>query len=476
MKKRKLSALVVSALLLAALTLLSSAASVFPDVNGNEYYAEAAETLYKAGIISGYEDGSFGASLPITRAETATMLCRATVLAEYASLGNEYTLFSDMGPWHWANGFVNILSTFEIINGYEDGTFRPENHILYEETIKLVVSMEVGALEADGDDWAAPYIGYAEAAGYTENLIGHTGEAITRGDVAVLLYAVMTKNAEQDTPTVGRDETLPSPTPRDEDDQAVASQNEALCVGEHSYTVGMSEGALLDVAGQPDERLTSTTAGLTWYVFGTDTYENFFLAGIQNGTVVALCSNAKNASCNGARIGATRYSFANTETAHITDYTDSNDNGILHTILVTTPSLSLYPDKNPSAEQLAGESKVNFHMVNGFRVYHGLSVLSWNEASATAARLHSEDMAAQNYFSHESADGRTLSDRLKAQGISYRTAGENILAGQRNGIMAHNSWVNSGGHRNNILRTGVTSLGVGGGYGDHCYYTQDFVG
>ncbi len=475
MKKGKITALVLSALLITALMLFSASASAFPDVNGTEYYAEAAEALYSLGVVSGYEDGSFAASLPITRAEAAAILCRATVLSEYAALGNEYTLFSDMGPWHWANGYVNILSAFEIINGYEDGSFRPESNILYEEAVKLVVSMQVGALEADGDDWAAPYLSHAETAGYTDRLIGHVGESITRGDVAVLVYTVMNANTAQDTPTVGRDETLPTPT-EDEEQTVTVSSGEALCVGEHSYAVGMSESALLAVAGQPDERLTSTTAGLTWYVFGTDTYENYFLAGIQNGTVVALCSNAKNASCCGAKIGATRYSFANTETAHVTGYTDSNDNDILHTILITAPSLSLYPDENPSAEQLAGECKVNFHMVNAFRVYHGLNVLSWNEKAAAAARLHSEDMAVNDYFSHQSNDGRMPSDRLKAQGVSFRTCGENILSGRRNGIAAHNSWVNSGGHRNNILRTGVTSLGVGGGYGEYCYYTEDFVG
>ncbi len=473
MKKRFFISL-ISALLCTLLS-LSTAAAAFKDVTGKEYYANAAETLYYMGVLSGYENGTFGAELPITRAEAATMLCRATVLGEYASLGNEYTLFDDMGPWHWANGYVNILCSFEILNGYEDGTFRPENNILYEEAVKLLVSTETGALESTDGNWASPYLDYAEQKNYTAGLVGQVGTPITRGDMALLFYNIMV--TEDSSPESGQDETLPS-SPNDNDEPTPETQSSALCIGDNAYTIGMTVEALTAAAGHPDEKLPSTT-GLTWYVFGTDTYESFFLAGVSDDRVLALCSNAKNASCDGAAIGATSFSFTQTENAMVTGYTDKNDNGILHMLYLASPDIPAA--SAPSAEQLAGESKANFHLVNAFRVFHGESSLKWNEKAATAARLHSEDMAAKNYFSHDSLDGRSFSERLKAQNITLsRGAGENIGAGYRTAVLAHNGWVNSTGHRSNILASHYKELGVGGGYHAQAdyrsYFTQDFIG
>lgn len=83
--------------------------------------------------------------------------------------------------------------------------------------------------------------------------------------------------------------------------------------------------------------------------------------------------------------------------------------------------------------------------------------------AATAARLHSEDLAAQNYFSHYSQDGRSPWDRMEAQGIYSKDVAENISAGNRNGVEACDGWVNSSGHHDNMLGH-YTWIGVGAGY------------
>jgi uncharacterized protein YkwD len=85
------------------------------------------------------------------------------------------------------------------------------------------------------------------------------------------------------------------------------------------------------------------------------------------------------------------------------------------------------------------------------------------------------DMAQRNYFSHYSPEGISPFDRMRAEGISYRSSGENIIAGYSSSISAHEGWVNSAGHRSNILGSYI-HLGVGfykgGSYG--YYYTQNF--
>lgn len=115
-------------------------------------------------------------------------------------------------------------------------------------------------------------------------------------------------------------------------------------------------------------------------------------------------------------------------------------------------------------------------LTNDERAKAGCKALSWDATLAKVAQAHSEDMAANGYFAHESQDGRSPFDRMKAAGYAFRTAAENIAAGQPTPTSVMKSWMNSSGHRANILNCSLTELGVGvakgGPYG--IYWTQDF--
>ncbi len=112
-------------------------------------------------------------------------------------------------------------------------------------------------------------------------------------------------------------------------------------------------------------------------------------------------------------------------------------------------------------------------LVNEHRARVGCGALAWDEAAARAAQAHSEDMARRGYFSHVSPEGRTMADRLRAQGAGYRLAGENIAAGQPNAREVVRSWLGSPGHRQNIENCGFTRHGVGlaAGRWTHVFYT-----
>lgn len=116
-------------------------------------------------------------------------------------------------------------------------------------------------------------------------------------------------------------------------------------------------------------------------------------------------------------------------------------------------------------------------LVNEQRAQNGLSALVWDDALASVARAHSEDMRDRHFFSHTNPDGLSPFDRIKSYGISYRSAGENIAAGQTTPAEVVQAWMNSSGHRANILNEGYTKLGVGyasgGSYGH--YWTQNFA-
>ena len=120
------------------------------------------------------------------------------------------------------------------------------------------------------------------------------------------------------------------------------------------------------------------------------------------------------------------------------------------------------------------ESEV-VRLVNAVRAENGLRPLSVNWELARVARYKSEDMAANRYFSHTSPTYGTPFQMIRSFGLSYRTAGENIAYGQRTPAAVMDAWMNSSGHRANILSASYTQIGVG--YcSDGRYWTQMFIG
>ena len=91
------------------------------------------------------------------------------------------------------------------------------------------------------------------------------------------------------------------------------------------------------------------------------------------------------------------------------------------------------------------------------------------------ARYKSQDMKDKGYFSHTSPTYGSPFDMMKKFGITYRTAGENIAKGQRTPQAVVNAWMNSSGHRANILNSSFTQIGVGY-VADGNYWTQMFTG
>lgn len=106
-----------------------------------------------------------------------------------------------------------------------------------------------------------------------------------------------------------------------------------------------------------------------------------------------------------------------------------------------------------------------FRLVNQTRENKGLGKLVWSGDVARLARLHSNEMAANNYFSHLGLDGKKVSDRADSIGLrQWQLIGENIAfsAGSEDPVMrAVLSWMNSAGHRRNILRDGWKETGIG---------------
>lgn len=114
-------------------------------------------------------------------------------------------------------------------------------------------------------------------------------------------------------------------------------------------------------------------------------------------------------------------------------------------------------------------------LVNQIRKENGLSSLTYNWQLSRVARYKSQDMLDKKYFSHTSPTYGSPFDMIKSFNISYRTAGENIAMGYTTPQAVVNGWMNSQGHRENILNSSFTQIGVGYVSNGH-YWTQMFIG
>lgn len=112
----------------------------------------------------------------------------------------------------------------------------------------------------------------------------------------------------------------------------------------------------------------------------------------------------------------------------------------------------------------ASEEETLLGLINAFRAQNNQPALARNGKLDTAALNHSQDMANRNYFSHTSPEGGTPDQRILAAGYTYSWWGENIYQSAPNDASAQsafNSWVNSSGHRANMLNSNFTQIGIG---------------
>ena len=114
-------------------------------------------------------------------------------------------------------------------------------------------------------------------------------------------------------------------------------------------------------------------------------------------------------------------------------------------------------------------------LVNLERAKVGLAALTEDAALTKTARMKSEDMRERGYFDHNSPTYGTPFQLMKSQGVSYRTAGENIAMGYATPEAVVNAWMHSPSHRANILSAAYTRIGVGF-VKEGNYWTQHFTG
>lgn len=115
------------------------------------------------------------------------------------------------------------------------------------------------------------------------------------------------------------------------------------------------------------------------------------------------------------------------------------------------------------------------NLVNTYRAQNGLGALTLDPSASAAAQAKADDMAAKGYFSHTSPTYGTPAQMLASFGVRYSYMGENIAKGYTDPQTVMNGWMNSAGHRANILNPAFTKLGVGYNASANTW-TQIFLG
>lgn len=140
----------------------------------------------------------------------------------------------------------------------------------------------------------------------------------------------------------------------------------------------------------------------------------------------------------------------------------------LSEIIKANPQLKnpalIYPGQKltiPSINDVKAQENEVIRLVNAERSKRGLQMLKTNWQASRVARYKSQDMVNKNYFSHTSPTYGSPFNMMEAFGLKFSSAGENIAMGQKTPSAVMNAWMNSPGHRSNILSPSFTEIGVG---------------
>ena len=181
----------VLSLVLAVVMLFGMQTFAFTDVAATANYAEAVQVLSALDILNGYGDGTFKPEGKITRAEYAAIICRILDMGD-AGANQVGGYFTDVPADHWASGYIATAAQMKIVNGMGDGTFAPEAEVTYEQSVAMLV--RALGYERKAQSMGGYPTGYMVIANQESITVGtaNTAGGASRATVARLTYNALT--------------------------------------------------------------------------------------------------------------------------------------------------------------------------------------------------------------------------------------------------------------------------------------------
>jgi len=178
----------------------STALAIFSDVpEDHEHYA-AIQWMEGRSVIEGYDDGTFRPDQEVTRAEALKIILLGNEVEVEELDGTEEVIYSDVGLDAWFFPYVDMATDLEIVQGYDDGSFLPEQTVNLAETLKMIglarglsgsTPVDDPYADVSLDAWFAPYVEYCKDRNFIEahdDGLLHPDWAVTRGALIELIY------------------------------------------------------------------------------------------------------------------------------------------------------------------------------------------------------------------------------------------------------------------------------------------------
>ena len=179
--------LIIIILIMTLASFINVYAQNFPDVNKDTNLEEAVGLLSSYGIVQGYPDGTFKPDKQVTRAEMAKIVTVAAGYFEYSK--NMTSVYEDMHG-HWAESYVELADVLNIVKGISPAKYGPDNIIKFEEAYTMIIRLLGYSDEALGGHWPENYYKKALELNLFQN-IDTKKEFATRRDISIMLYNAM---------------------------------------------------------------------------------------------------------------------------------------------------------------------------------------------------------------------------------------------------------------------------------------------
>jgi len=196
--------LILSLFIIAIFTLNISMAKSLSDIKDTKY-EDAVNTLIELKIVDGYSDDTFKPDKDVTRAEMAKLIIMALNDEATATALAGTTKFSDVASTSWASGYVNAASQMELIKGYKDGTYKPNNSISYAEAATMLLRALNYTKELEGKSYPLDYMNMAKNAGILEDVVASSSQdKATRGYIAIMIKNTLLSDTRVITATTSK--------------------------------------------------------------------------------------------------------------------------------------------------------------------------------------------------------------------------------------------------------------------------------